>query len=153
MRKTRVAILDKDKARGAGRDGRLRREVHLFEARLSSFQRGGWRSRCRARGFSLLSLLKKNSTGVERSRSRHRFVHTLHKTFSLLKIHDHRSFLQNDVSRIANCPSAHAIPLLPTRLSCDSAPDSTTQRDFVSQKNDAVISWGKCERKRREKIN
>ena len=30
--------------------------------------------------------VRKTEGGVERSRSRHRFVHTLHKTFSLLKI-------------------------------------------------------------------
>ena len=29
--------------------------------------------------------VRKTEGGVERSRSRHRFVHTLHKTFSLLK--------------------------------------------------------------------
>ena len=44
--------------------------------------------------------MRKTEGGFERSRSRHRFVHTLHKTFSLLKkeiwMDEFRAGIHND---------------------------------------------------------
>ena len=48
--------------------------------------------------------MRKTEGGVERSRSRHKFVHTLHKTFSLLKKKIHADSSAQDLGLIL-CPT------------------------------------------------